>query len=73
MNMREWAEHVRPRLSSLRHSPAREHEIEVTLGGSFLAWTLYSEGRAATRLREDLDTALRPYLARGAQRRHLTP
>ena len=37
--------------------------IEVTLGGSFLTWTLYREGSAATRIREDLDTTLRPYLA----------
>ena len=36
--------------------------IEVTLGGSFLAWTLHREGSAATRLREDLDATLRPYL-----------
>ena len=38
--------------------------IEVTLGGSFLAWTLYRDGSAAERLREDLDAALRPHLAR---------
>jgi AcrR family transcriptional regulator len=37
--------------------------IEVTLGGSFLAWTLHREGSAATRLREDLDATLRPYLS----------
>ena len=36
--------------------------IEVTLGGSFLAWTLHREGSAATRLSEDLDATLRPYL-----------
>jgi hypothetical protein len=42
--------------------------IEVTLGGSFLAWALYREGSAATRFREDLDTTLRPYLAHGAKR-----
>ena len=36
--------------------------IEVTLGGSFLAWALHREGSAATRLREDLDATLRPYL-----------
>jgi hypothetical protein len=36
--------------------------IEVTLGGSFLAWALHREGPAATRLREDLDATLRPYL-----------
>jgi AcrR family transcriptional regulator len=37
--------------------------IEVTLGGSFLAWTLYREGSAADWLREDLDATLGPYLA----------
>ena len=41
--------------------------IEVTLGGSFLAWTLYREGAAAERFREDLDATLRPYLARRAK------
>jgi AcrR family transcriptional regulator len=39
--------------------------IEVTLGGSFLTWTMYREGPAARHLREDLDAALRPYLTRG--------
>jgi AcrR family transcriptional regulator len=38
--------------------------IEVTLDGSFLAWTIYREGPADTHLREDLDAALRPYLGR---------
>jgi AcrR family transcriptional regulator len=38
--------------------------IEITLGGSFLAWTLYREGSAAKWLREDLEAALRPYLVR---------
>jgi AcrR family transcriptional regulator len=42
--------------------------IEVTLGGSFLAWTLYREGPAARHLREDLDAALRPYLTHGVER-----
>jgi len=37
--------------------------IEVTLDGSFLAWTLYREGAAAARLRDDLDAVLKPYLA----------
>jgi AcrR family transcriptional regulator len=37
--------------------------IEVTLGGSFLAWTLYREGSAAEWLRADLKATLRPYLA----------
>jgi AcrR family transcriptional regulator len=43
--------------------------IEVTLDGSFLAWTLYREGPAADRLREDLDATLRPFLAHGAKRK----
>ena len=38
--------------------------IEVTLGGSFVAWTLYREGSAADWLREDLEATLRPYLVR---------
>jgi hypothetical protein len=41
--------------------------IEVTLGGSFLAWTLHRDGSAATRFREDLDITLRPYLAHAAK------
>ena len=41
--------------------------IEVTLGGSFPAWTLYREGSAAERLREDLKATLRPYLPHGAK------
>lgn len=35
--------------------------IEITLGGSFLAWTLYREGAAADWLRDDLEATLRPY------------
>src|SRR5438034_1106514 len=42
--------------------------IEVTLGGSYLAWTLYREGPAATHLRKDLDATLRPYLRRSVGR-----
>jgi AcrR family transcriptional regulator len=42
--------------------------IEVTLRGSFLNWTLYREGSAADRLREDLDDMLRPHLMRGDNR-----
>jgi len=45
--------------------------IEVTLDGSFLAWTLYREGSAAGRLRDDLEATLRPYLVRGARRKRL--
>ncbi len=39
--------------------------IEVTLDGSYLAWTLYRVGPASTHLRKDLDATLRPYLKRG--------
>src|SRR5258705_504657 len=42
--------------------------IEVTLGGSYLAWTLYREGPAARRLREDLDATLRPHVTHGVER-----
>lgn len=42
--------------------------IEVTLDGSFLAWTIYREGPAASHLLEDFDAALRPYLRRGVER-----
>jgi AcrR family transcriptional regulator len=45
--------------------------IEVTLDGSFLAWTLYREGSAAERLRDDLESTLRPYLVRGMKRKRL--
>ena len=48
---------------------ALARSIEVTLGGSFLAWTLYREGSAADWLREDLDATIRPYLKRGNGRR----
>ncbi len=42
---------------------ALARSIEVTLGGSFLNWTIYREGSAAEALREDLEATLRPYLA----------
>ena len=48
--------------------PTLARMIEVTLGGSFLAWTLYRQGSAAEHLREDLDATLRPYLARRENR-----
>lgn len=48
--------------------PALARSIEVTLNGSFLAWTLYREGSAAEWLREDLEATLRPYLVRPKKR-----
>jgi AcrR family transcriptional regulator len=41
--------------------------IEITLGGSFLAWTLYRQGRAASWLSEDLKAVLRPHLSGDAR------
>jgi AcrR family transcriptional regulator len=41
--------------------------IEATLNGSFLTWTLYRKGSAATWLRQHLEATLRPYLAPGAR------
>src|SRR6478735_6479353 len=43
---------------------ALARSIEITLGGSFLAWAIYREGSAADWLREDLEATLRPYLVR---------
>jgi AcrR family transcriptional regulator len=43
--------------------------IEVTLDGSLLAWTLYREGSAKERLREDLEATLRPYVVRAVRRK----
>jgi AcrR family transcriptional regulator len=36
--------------------------IEVTVGGSLMAWAFYREGPAIDWVREDLDAVLRPYL-----------
>jgi AcrR family transcriptional regulator len=44
--------------------------IEVTLVGSFLAWTLYRQGPASTWLSEDLKAVLQPHLADGARESH---
>jgi hypothetical protein len=46
--------------------------IDATLRGSFLTWTLYREGSAATWLRQDLEAALRPHLAARRQGRSVT-
>jgi AcrR family transcriptional regulator len=47
---------------------ALARSIEITLGGSFLAWAIYREGSAADWLREDLEATLRPYLVRRKNR-----
>ncbi|HKT80098.1 MAG TPA: helix-turn-helix domain-containing protein [Vicinamibacterales bacterium] len=41
---------------------ALARSIEVTLGGSYLAWTLYREGSAAEWLQDDLNAVLQPHL-----------
>jgi AcrR family transcriptional regulator len=46
--------------------------IEVTLGGSFLSWTLYRKGSAAAWLQQDLEATLRPYVA-GRRRKAKRP
>jgi AcrR family transcriptional regulator len=38
--------------------------IEVTLGGSFLAWAIHRAGPAAEWLQQDLDATLRPFLVK---------
>jgi AcrR family transcriptional regulator len=58
-------------LRSGTNARALARMIEVTLDGSFLAWTLYREGTAADRLRDDLEAVLRPYLVRGAKRKRV--
>lgn len=71
---RDWYEQLLRRAVSARELRADANirklarMIEVTLGGSFLAWTLYREGSAAEWLREDLDMILGPHLTRGGRR-----
>jgi AcrR family transcriptional regulator len=48
-------------------APRLARSIEITLGGSFLAWALYREGSAAGWLRDDLEATLRPHLAPGVR------
>jgi AcrR family transcriptional regulator len=48
--------------------PALARAIEVTLGGSFLNWTVYREGAAADWLRKDLEATLRPHVVRRNKR-----
>jgi AcrR family transcriptional regulator len=47
---------------------ALARSIEITLGGSFVAWAIYQEGSAARWLQQDLDATLRPYLVEGGGR-----
>jgi AcrR family transcriptional regulator len=39
--------------------------IEVTVGGSLMAWAFYREGAAAEWVREDLEAVLKPYRVAG--------
>jgi AcrR family transcriptional regulator len=42
--------------------------IEVTVGGSLMAWAIYQEGAATNWIRQDLDTLLAPYRVRRPRR-----
>jgi AcrR family transcriptional regulator len=42
--------------------------VEVTVGGSLMAWAVYQEGPAASWVRHDLDAVLRPWLSPPARR-----
>lgn len=37
--------------------------VEVTVGGSLMAWAFYREGKAVDWVRDDLDAVLRPYVS----------
>jgi AcrR family transcriptional regulator len=41
--------------------------IEVTVGGSLMAWAVHQEGKATTWMRHDLDTLLLPLMTRRAR------
>ena len=50
-------------------SPALARAIEITVGGSLMAWAVYQEGSAAAWISHDLETLLRPYLPRRTRTR----
>lgn len=43
--------------------------IEITVGGSLMAWAVYQEGQAASWVRHDLDALLGPQITARARRR----
>lgn len=59
---------ARGELRSQTDPRALARSVEVTLGGSFLAWALYRKGSAEHWLREDLEATLRPHLTRPPHR-----
>ena len=62
------ADAVRRGLLRREVDPARlARAIEVTVGGSLMAWAVYQDGTATRWLREDLDGLLAPLLARGVR------
>ena len=42
--------------------------IEITVGGSLMAWAVYQEGKASSWVRHDLDSLLGPHLTTRARR-----
>lgn len=67
------ADAVRQGLLARDVHPARlARALEVTIGGSLMAWAVYQQGPATRWMREDLDRLLAPLLARPRRRRAAT-
>jgi AcrR family transcriptional regulator len=47
--------------------------IEITVGGSLMAWGIHQEGTAKAWVRQDLDALLRPYMTPKTERRIAKP
>jgi AcrR family transcriptional regulator len=52
-------------LASSADPDALARTVEVTVGGSLMAWAFYREGKAADWVRADLDAVLGPYRVEG--------
>jgi AcrR family transcriptional regulator len=52
-------------LASNADPDALARTVEVTVGGSLMAWAFYREGKAADWVRADLDAVLGPYRVKG--------
>jgi AcrR family transcriptional regulator len=49
-------------------TPSLARAIEITVGGSLMAWAVYQEGKASSWVRHDLDSLLGPHLTTRARR-----
>jgi AcrR family transcriptional regulator len=64
------AEAVAQGLMKRTVDPARlARAVEITVGGSLMAWAVYQEGKASSWVREDLDALLGPSMTARARRR----